>query len=137
MAQREAAIPRAKRASDRTFGFVFAALFAAITGIGWYATGRIFAWAVTLSGAFAVVAAAAPGLLMPLNRIWTAFGHRVAHVINHLLLGGFFYLLILPFGLFARVTGKVSISKGPNAKLDSYWVPVERHASPDTYVDMF
>ena len=80
----------AKRASDRAFGLVFAGLFGLIALIGWLLSGGILTWAIATSGALLLLAAVVPGVLMPLNRLWTRLGYRVAMVSNHVLLGSFF-----------------------------------------------
>ena len=74
---------------------------------------------------------------MPLNRAWSRVGHRIGALINWILLGGFFYLVILPFGLPARLLGRDSIQKRPDPGAGSYWTPVTRQATPETYPDMF
>jgi hypothetical protein len=126
-----------KRPGDRVFGLVLGAVFGLIALIGWFLSGRILTWAVGISGGFLVLALFAPGLLMPLNRIWGRLALRVASVINHLLLGLFFYLVILPFGLSARLLLRRLMLKRPDPSLDSYWTPVGRQATTETYPDMF
>jgi hypothetical protein len=126
-----------KRPADRTFGLVFAALFGLVALVGWLLSGRILLWAIALAGALLVPALFVPGILMPLNRLWTRLGQRIAIVINHLLLGSFFYLVILPFGLVARGLRWISMPKRPDLETDSYWKPVQRQATAETYPDLF
>ena len=127
----------AKRPGDRAFGLVFAALFAAIASVGWLLSGRILVWALGISGFLLVTALLAPGLLMPLNRLWTLLGHRIGVVTNHILLGIFFFLLITPLGGTIRLLRRSSIPKRPDLSADSYWTPVGRKAKAETYADMF
>lgn len=126
-----------KRPGDRTFGLVFAALFGAVALIGWLAFGRLLGWALAVSGLLLLLALVSPGILMPLNRLWVWFGHRIAFVVNHVLLGSFFFLVISPFGLGARLFRAISISKRPDPEADSYWTEVGRRASVESYSDMF
>lgn len=84
-----------------------------------------------------VAALLVPGLLMPANRIWTLFGQCIGIVSNHLLLGAFFYLLITPIGLVLRLFRRDLFPKHPDASAKSYWTPVGRKATPETYADMF
>ena len=125
------------RPGDRTFGLVFAGLFGLITLISWLLADRILGWAVTLAGSLLLLALFAPGLLMPLNRLWTRLGRRIAIASNYVLLGSFFYLMILPFGLVGRLLRRSSLPKRPDPEADSYWTPVRRQATEDTYSDMF
>ena len=126
----------ALRASDRSFGLVFAALFGVIAGIGWLFADRVLAWPLGISAAFLLTALLAPGVLLPLNRLWTVLGHRIAFVMNHVLLGLFFYLVILPVGLAGRLIGSwLPVEPDPDA--ESYWSDVGRQAATDSYTDQF
>ena len=127
----------AKRPENRTFGLMFAALFAAIAAVGWLLSGRILVWVLGTSGFLLLAALLTPGLLMPLNRLWALFGRRLGIVSNHLLLGIFFLLLITPMRGVLWILGRTSIVKRPHAAAQSYWTPVGRKATPETYVDMF
>lgn len=125
-----------KRASDRAFGLVFGGVFALLATIGWLLTGGIPVWAAALSAGFVLCALLMPGLLMPINRLWSRVGGTIAAVVNFVLLGLFFYLVILPFGLVSRF-GRDSLTKRPDPEADSYWVPVRRQATAETYRDLF
>ena len=126
----------ANRASDRAFGLVFAGLFGLIALVGWRLSGLVPVWAVGVSALLLVVAALVPGLLLPLNRLWTHLGGRIAIVVNHVLLGAFFYLVVLPVGLGSRFLAG-SLTKRPDPALDSYWTPIKRQATAETYRDLF
>lgn len=126
-----------KHPRDRVFGLALGAVFGVVALIGWLLSGRTPVWAVGVSGSFLALALLAPGLLMPLNRIWSWLGLRIALAVNHLLLGLFFYLVILPFGLSARLLRRRLLLKRPDPSLESYWQPVGRQATVETYPDMF
>ncbi len=126
-----------KRLGDRTFGLVLAAFFGLIALLGWWITGRIPIWAASISGSLLLVACVAPGILLPINRMWARLGHRLGSVFNHVVLSLFFYGVMVPFGGFARLFGKSSFQKRPDPGRDSYWTPVERQTTTETYSDMF
>jgi hypothetical protein len=126
----------ANRPSDRTFGLVFAGLFGMIALIGWRLSGQIPVWAIGVAGALLVVAMLMPGLLLPLNRLWTYLGGRIGIVVNHVLLGSFFYVVVLPVGLFSRFMAE-PMTKRPDPTVESYWTPVKRQATAETYRDLF
>ncbi len=126
-----------RRPSDRAFGLVFAGVFGAIALIVWLVSGRLLLWAVEISAGLLIASLLVPGSLMPLNRLWTQLGHRLGIVTNYLLLGAFFYLVIVPFGLALRLFRRSSISKRPDPAADSHWTPVGRRATSESYADMF
>jgi hypothetical protein len=55
---------------------------------------------------FFLAALAAPKLLAPLNRAWSALGALLHAVVNPLVLGVLFYLVFTPFGWVLRRMGK-------------------------------
>ena len=69
------------------------------------------------------------------DRLWV--GRRLGPVINFVLLAGFFYLVIVPYGVVARQLGAASIRKRPDPGTHSYWTPVKRQATAETYPDLF
>ena len=83
------------RQSDRAFGLTFAAVFAIIGLVGWLVFEARLIWAPVAASVFLLVALAAPGILLPLNRLWARIAHRVGLFSNALLLGSFFFLFVL------------------------------------------
>jgi hypothetical protein len=127
----------AKPLSDRKFGFVFAVVFVLIAGLVWLINGSWQYWAMVVALAFALLALAAPMLLMPLNRLWMRFGHRLGMVTNALLLGTFFYAMITPFGIVMRMVSSDPMQRRSDDGTESYFMRVRRQASRDTLSDMF
>ena len=125
------------RLSDRKFGLIFAAVFAIFTIVGWYGFNEVLRWAIICSGAFLALALFAPGVLMPLNRLWGVVTARIHRVINFVLLAAFFYLVIFPFGLIMQLFGRDAMSRAPGPKDASYWRAVTRHTDETTLPDMF
>jgi hypothetical protein len=123
--------------SDRAFGLTFAGVFAAIAVVGWLVFDAILPWAAALAGGFLLIALLVPGVLLPLNRLWGAFAHRVGLVTNALLLGLFFFLFVLPMGLLLRLFGSDPMQRKLHAEEGTYWTPVTRESSEETFRDMF
>ncbi|MBS38984.1 MAG: hypothetical protein CMO26_24065 [Thiotrichales bacterium] len=108
--------------SNRTFGFVFAVVFAIIAAWPLMDGEGIRLWAATICGAFTLVAVVIPRLLAPLNRLWMAFGDVLHRITNPLVLGIMFFGVITPMALVMRVLRKdlLNLKRRPNA--ESYWV---------------
>ena len=109
-------------ASDRSFGLVFAAVFAAVAGYRfWGGHGDAPAW---LRGS---VLMALLGLfwttpLTPLNRLWMRLGAVLHAVVTPLLMGLIFFLVVTPTGWLMRRFGKdiLHLRRDPDAA--TYWV---------------
>ena len=127
-----------QRQSNRSFGLMFGAALIVLTGILWLLFGTLLMTTLIAAAAFVVFALLAPGLLLPLNRIWAAFGARLGWLNNHVVLGLFFFLLMTPMAVVMRLFGwdPMKIRRRRDSS-SGYWVNVGRDAEPDTFKDMF
>ena len=111
-----------KSGSDRSFGLVFAVVFA-IIGL-WPLTGDgdVRIWSLVVAAGLVVVAFTIPSVLAPLNRLWFRFGLLLSKIMNPLIMGLVFYLTVTPTGFVMRMLGKDLLSRklDPNAR--SYWI---------------
>ncbi|MGQ0663477.1 MAG: SxtJ family membrane protein [Pseudomonadota bacterium] len=131
------AAPHPARLSDRAFGLAFAVVFALIALSGWVFFDGPIRWAAALAALFLAFALAAPGLLLPLNRLWGALARRLAVVNNYLILGLFFYLILTPMGVLLRLFGRDPLGLKPDRTAASYFRPVRRQLDPETLSDLF
>ncbi len=127
----------AVRQTNRAFGLTFAAVFVVIAAVGWLVFDARLIWALEVAAVFAVVALAAPLVLLPLNRLWATLAGGLGHVNNHLILGLFFYGFVTPVGILMRLFGKDPMTRGVDASAVSYLTPVGRKAGAETYHDLF
>ncbi len=111
-----------KGSSDRTFGLVFAALFAVIGLWPLLSGAGVRIWALAIAGLFLALALVKPGLLSPLNRLWTQFGLLLHKVVNPLVMGLLFYLTVTPIGLLMRLMGKDPLGRRFDRSVESYWI---------------
>lgn len=111
-----------KTSSDRSFGVVFAVVFALIGFAPWVLSGDIRWWAVAVSASFLVLSIAAPRALAPLNRLWTKFGFLLHRIMNPLIMGFMFFLVVTPIGVIMRVLGKRPMQIELDDEAESYWI---------------
>jgi len=116
--------------SDRSFGFVFAAVFLVIAGMPLFHGEAIRWWSVGVAAVFALVALLKPALLSGLNRLWMKLGVLLGKVVSPIALSILFYIVITPIGLIIRLSGKdpLRLKFDPDAK--SYWIPREPPGPP-------
>jgi hypothetical protein len=109
--------------TDRSFGFTFVVVFALLAG--WQAwAGRPVAAAVLagLGAATLLAALARPSVLHPLNRAWMKFGALLHAIVNPIVLGGMFFVLIAPIGIGMRLFGRDALRRRLDGDAKSYWV---------------
>lgn len=111
-----------KTSSDRSFGLVFTGFFALVGA--WPLVHGMAPrwWALALAALFLAVALARPALLAPLNRIWTRFGLLLHKVVNPIVMGVMFFLVVTPTGLLMRLAGKDPMRLKRDPQAASYWI---------------
>ena len=123
--------------TDRKFGYVFAIALAVLAGILWLIFDVLFQGLLIAAAVFVVLSLLAPGLLLPVNRIWTAFAGRLGGLNNYLILGIVYALVIVPVGLFMRLIGRDLMKRKIEPDVKSYLVPVSRQTDAETMRDIF
>src|SRR5918996_3929404 len=116
--------------SDRGFALVFAVVFAIIALWPLIGGEPPRWWAALIAAGFAGVGLVKPSLLAPLNRLWTRFGLVLHSVVNPLVMGLLFYLVVTPTGLVMRMMGRdlLRLKADPDAR--SYWIEREPPGPP-------
>jgi hypothetical protein len=124
--------------SDRTFGFFFAALLAIAAGYALW-KGASWGWLCAVSAALlAAVASAAPHALRPANRLWFALGMLLGRIVNPIVIGLMFFVVVTPVGLLMRLFGKRPLSLRFDARAETYWIERKpRGPAPESMRDQF
>lgn len=110
--------------SDRSFGYVFAAVFT-IIAVAQYWDGRPLATAavwLAVAGAILLVAFVAPALLRPFNRLWFRFGLLLHRIVTPVVMGLIFFVAVTPVGLAMRVFDRRALSLKFEPGTESYWI---------------
>ena len=108
--------------SDRSFGIVFAVVFALVGLLPLVSGGAVRLWSLAIGAAFLLVALAIPSILAPLNRLWLRFGLLLHKIVSPLVLGIMFFLVITPMGVLMRAFGKDLLRLKLDRQLASYWI---------------
>jgi hypothetical protein len=123
--------------SDRVFGISFSIFLGILTFFSWLISGILSVKLIACAGCFFVVAVALPSILLPLNRIWQWFGLKIGPVVNTMVLGLFYFLVVLPIGILMRLVGSDPMHRKSKVDGATYWTPVNRKANAETYIDTF
>lgn len=113
--------------SNRSFGITFAVVFAIIGLFPLLHGGQIRLWALACAAIFAGIAFIWPSILAPLNRVWFRFGMLLHKIVNPVILGLMFFVIITPLALLIRLFGGKLIALDFDKSHASYWV---RRAPP-------
>jgi len=114
-----------RSSSDRSFGIVFAVVFAIVALWPVVGGGAVRIWAAAVAAVFLVVALAWPAGLAPLNRLWTAFGLVLHKITNPIFMGLVFFGAVVPTALIMRALGKDPLRLRFDRGAESYWIERE------------
>jgi hypothetical protein len=110
------------QASPRSFGIVFAAVFMFVGLAPLWHQAPVRAWSLAVATAFFIFAIAAPAALRPLSHVWQRVGLLLHHIVNPVVMGVLYYVVLTPFGLVMRLFGRgLSRDLAPDVSLSSYW----------------
>ncbi|MBI1398047.1 MAG: hypothetical protein GC151_18895 [Betaproteobacteria bacterium] len=124
--------------SNRSFGLVFAVVFTLVAVLPLVHGGSMRLWSFGVAAVFAILAVTVPDVLAPLNRLWTRLGLLMHAVVNPVVLGLMFFVVITPTGLVMRMFGKdpLRLRRDPDAA--SYWIErTPPGPKPDSLGDQF
>ncbi len=111
-----------KAGSERNFGLVFAAVFAVVGALPMLDGADARIWALVVAAAFLAAALLKPALLKPLNRVWFLFGMALHKVVNPLVMGLLFFLVVTPVAIAMRLAGKDPLRLRFDREARSYWI---------------
>jgi len=111
-----------KASSNRSFGWVFTAVFLIIAMWPLVSGGAVRWWSLYVAVAFALVTLAAPKLLTVPNRLWMRLGLLLNRIISPIALAILFYGVVTPMGALKRAFGKDNLHLRSDASDTSYWI---------------
>ena len=112
-----------KGSSNRSFGIVFAVVFAIIGLFPLIGAEAPNWWALAIALLFLATALTRPEFLAPLNRLWLRFGLLLHRVVNPLVMAFLFFVVVTPIALLMRLCGKRPLSLDIEPDTETYWIP--------------
>ena len=98
----------------------------------------IRSWALVLAGLFLAVTILRPAWLHPLNLGWTKLGLLLGRIVNPIVMGLLFFLVVAPTALIFRLLGKDPLRLSLDATARSYWIDRRPPGpSPQTMANQF
>ena len=110
-----------KLPSNRSFGFVFAALFFLIGIYPIIYSEELRIWSLIIATLFLFLGAINSKILNPLNFLWFKFGMYLGKIISPLIMGIIFFLVVTPIGLLMKMFKKDLLDLKYNSK-KTYWI---------------
>ena len=115
-----------KAGGEKSFGIVFAVVFALISLFPLLKGGDVRVWAMGVAAVFAGSAFLAPRLLTIPNRLWFRLGMLLGSIIAPVVMVLVYVLTVLPVGLCFRLLGKDPLARKPDPQATTYWIEREQ-----------
>lgn len=106
----------------RKFGVTLSIVFIIISLIIFLKRGHLNAWLLWASALICVFALFLPKALAPIYKVWIKITSFIGKVISCVVLGVFFYFVIVPVGLLMKVFSKDPLHKKFDKNADTYWL---------------
>ncbi|MBV9394261.1 MAG: hypothetical protein JOZ84_07615 [Methylobacteriaceae bacterium] len=113
---------KVRGSSDRGFGFVFAGFFALVALVRWWKAEAFPGGFAAAAVAMLLLALLRPSLLAPFNRLWTKLALLISKVMNPIIMGILFFLVVVPIGSLMRVFGKRPLALAFDPAAKTYWI---------------
>lgn len=109
--------------SDRSFGLVFTVVFAIVAAAPLWRGAPVRFWALAVAAVFCACALFVPRILHPLNRVWFHIGLALHRIVNPVVTGALFYVVVTPFGLVRRAFRRgLTRQLRRDAAATTYWI---------------
>jgi len=118
----------------RKFGLLVGGVFVVLGVLMWLRHKPHFAWCLTPGCVLFVLGAAVPKILKPIYIVWMSVAIALGFIVSNVLLTLFFFFVITPVGLVARMAGKDFLSLKLSPSATTYWLPRKR-GTPKTPTD--
>lgn len=108
--------------SERSFGLVFAAVFAIVALYPLLEGGSVRWLAVGGALVLATGALLRPGLFRVPNRLWFRFGALLGRFVSPVVMALVYIVAVLPTGLLMRLAGKDPLRLAGDREAPTYWI---------------
>ena len=108
--------------SDRSFAWIFAAVFCFIGIMPAFQSHAIHWWAVAIAVLLMLIAIIAPHVLHPFNVLWFHFGRLLHRIITPFILAVVYFMVITPIAIILRIMRKDVLCRKLDPVAKSYWI---------------
>jgi len=125
--------------SDRSFGGTFVAVFFLMAGWAVWTDRLMPAGAYAALGAVTLmVTLTRPSLLHPMNRAWMKVGSMLHTIVNPIVLGAIYFVVITPVGVAMRMARRDVLRRRMEPDILTYWIEREPPGpAPDSLPHQF
>ena len=100
-----------KTPTNFNFGIFFTFIFATIAAYFYFITNMLWTYVfIIISSILFFVTIFKAEILLPFNKLWMKFGLLIGMIVNPIVIGVIFFVLITPYALVMRIYGRDELS---------------------------
>ena len=125
--------------SERSFGILFVLVFGIFGAYGLYKNWNQFIASTFLLISFSIlqITLLKPNILLPFNKGWHWLGQAMGKIVNPIVLGFIFFLIITPIAFFGKKMGRDEL-RLKKRDIKSYWIERKPNGpAPDSFKQQF
>jgi hypothetical protein len=135
----ETVAPRrtAKAPTDRRFGSTIAAVLSFYAAYSYLHAGRVRIVVIVAAAAIGALAVLRPRALHGANVAWQWLGRWLERIVNPVVLGVLFLVVITPMALLMRLVGRDPLRRRIDRAATTYWIRREDPPTADSWPHQF
>ena len=112
------------------FGFLIGGILCALGILLWWRGRSTYPYFLMPGIALVVAGAVVPSALLPFQKVWMSLAVLMGWVMTRVILSVLFFLILTPFNLILRLSGKDLLDLKWEPKKESYWNPRPKTVVP-------
>ena len=127
-----------KLPSNKDFGIFFTSIFFFIS-IYLYLIEKSLLFYIfsSLFSVFLIITIVKPSLLKPLNKLWMMLGYLMGMVMNPIVMGVIFFLMITPIAIIIRILKRDELLIKKKARHSMWNIRLENQIKPESFNNQF
>jgi len=108
--------------SNKKFGYFFGIIFFVLGIYFLFKETQGMSWLfLFLGGLFILTASYIPIILLPLNKLWFKLGLLLSKIVNPIIIGIIFFIVVSPIAILANFTGRDELRLKKSTK-NTFWI---------------
>ena len=123
--------------SNKNFGLFFTSIFFLISIYYLLEKSFLFYIFTLLFSIFLIITIVKPSLLKPLNKLWMMLGYLMGMIMNPIVMGVIFFLLITPIAIITRIFKRDELLIKKNDRRSMWNTRLDNQIKPESFNSQF
>jgi hypothetical protein len=130
-------LTKLKLPTNKNFGLFFTSIFFLISIYYLSEKSLLFYIFTSLFSIFLIITIVKPSLLKPLNKLWMMLGYLMGMIMNPIVMGVIFFLLITPIAIITRIFKRDELLIKKNDRRSMWNTRLDNQIKPESFNSQF